>query len=1117
MNIDFKCEQSRIVIINSNGNVSYDDSSSYKMEMVLTHLVKNITKKISIIDNKIDIQDFLKTLSSLEKGKWIVQLTIGKGKELRIYNVKLDPLFKSINSPFFEVGYEKNECLLLVKPKKIVFTFLELNKCILTLKSSELLQVDIEKIYFKALTDVNIDFKISDEQIMIDLTSISRSDFIDEYYLDIQYSDDISDYESNIICSNTEHKDQNHSLCLNDESNKELRVSSKGKLSIVDSRLNDVMIDMKTIYKSNKKFDLYIQNQQGELEKVCSDLKNSSIDYIFEKINNIIKDTRKFYESNFYIYSPVGGFYKIEFDENFAGKLNRFRENKYIILANENNSMFCRSRGFVSEVPIFGLVKPTETIKNQLILMSPFYHYYLINSFYFVHRRTKTKINSVPFLQEGDLIKINLSKLNESIYKLRGLYDLYVEYTFGDKLSIKKVTDSMNSEDFSLEDNIFSHDFSVYQKLYIAKDRGITVYGSSLNAKVENIRENKDFVILNYQLLLSSLEIDKVKLGKVSIKNTVTLVTYKLDDSFLEKYNNGFLVYISKNELLKKMSAISNQKFCIEINFFHKEQNYLIQINENNFEKFPPQKYKRYPEFQLSEDSSIHFSFLRNDLLFYISSNKSINTINIRKNVLILENLFDEEVKLVGLKGNQIHEISKGEKKGKYLNFVINENFLNSLKMNNGNFKLFVVDKKNNLISINKGKLNKKTVSYKNCTDGAYKFSFFTRSEQLYLDCRYLVTSINRKYRFKNLIAQLSAFISRKIFKSTIWLVGENFGISHHDNGYMFFKSFMNSKVPEKSYFVTRQLSDFEQNTRLVAYDSFKHLYLYHASSKLVVSHGVRDVIPSLYHYDKKNEKPIYHLQHGIIAMKKVYFSPNSYNGKMRKMVVSSQKEANILMEQMNFEAKNILVSGLTRYDYLDDSSKKTESREVFLMPTWREWLVESDNIFEQSDFYKHYVQLLNDSELSVFFAKHNIILKFLPHIEMRRRYGKYFTSSFENIVIVDSKKESVQDLIKSASLLITDYSSVAFDFSYLDKPVIFFQFDNMEYMTKRGAFIDFNKELFGPKCSTYEELKTTIMHLVENNFSVDDNYKNLANQYFDFHDKENFFRTYQGIKRDSI
>lgn len=45
MNIDFKCEQSRIVIINSNGNVSYDDSSSYKMEMVLTHLVKNITKK----------------------------------------------------------------------------------------------------------------------------------------------------------------------------------------------------------------------------------------------------------------------------------------------------------------------------------------------------------------------------------------------------------------------------------------------------------------------------------------------------------------------------------------------------------------------------------------------------------------------------------------------------------------------------------------------------------------------------------------------------------------------------------------------------------------------------------------------------------------------------------------------------------------------------------------------------------------------------------------------------------------------------------------------------------------------------------------------------------------
>jgi CDP-glycerol glycerophosphotransferase (TagB/SpsB family) len=1117
MNIDFKCEQSRIVIIDSKGNVSYDDSSSYKMEIVLTHLVKNITKKISIIDNKIDIQDFFKTLFCLEKGKWIAQLTIGNDKELLIYNVKMDLLFKNINSPFFEVDYEKNECLLLVKPKKIVFTFIELNKSILVLKASNLSQVKIKKIYFKALTDINIDFKISDEQIMIDLTQILRLDYIDEYYLEIQYSDDVSDYESNIICSNTEQKDQSYSLYLNDESKKELRVSSKGKLSIVDSRLNNVMIDMKTIEESKKIFELYIQTPQGELEKICSDFKNSSLDFIFEKINKIIKYTRNFCESNFYIYSSVGEFYRIEFDENFAGKLNRFGENKFIILANENNSMFCRSREVISEVPIFGLVKTSKTIKYQLVLMSPFYRYYLINNFYFVHRRTKTKTNLIPFLQEGDLIKINLSELNESIYKLRGLYDLYVEYTFGNKLFIKKVTDSMNSADFSLENNIFSHDFSVYQKLYIAKDRGITIYGSSLNAKVDYIHENENFVILNYQFLLSSPELDMVKTGEVSIKNALTLVTYKLDDSFFEKHDNGFLVYISKNELLKKMSVITNQNFYIEINCIHKEQDYLIQINENNFEKFPPQKYKRYPEFQLSEDSSVHFSFLRNDLLFYISANKSIDIINIRKNVLTLENLFDEEVKLVGLKGNQIHEISKGEKKGKYLNFVIDENFLNSLKMNNGNFKLFVMDEKNNLISITKGKLNNKTISYKNCTDGAYKFSFFTRSEQLYLDCRYLVTSIDRKYRFKNLIAQLSSFISRKIFKSTIWLVGENLGISHHDNGYMFFKSFMNSKVPEKSYFVTRQLSDFEQNTHLVAYDSFKHLYLYHASSKLVVSHGVRDVIPSLYHYDKKNEKPIYHLQHGITAMKKVFFSPNSYNGKMRKMVVSSQKEATILKDQMKFKAENILISGFTRYDYLDDRSKKAETREVLLMPTWREWLVENDNIFEKSDFYKYYIQLLNDSELSEILGRHNIVLKFLPHIEMRRRYEKYFDSNFENIVIVDSKKESVQDLIKSSSLLITDYSSVAFDFAYLNKPVIFFQFDEMEYLTKRGAFIDFNKELFGPKCSTYEELKATLFDLLENDFSVDDSYKKLANQYFDFHDKENFFRTYQGIKRDSI
>ena len=43
---------------------------------------------------------------------------------------------------------------------------------------------------------------------------------------------------------------------------------------------------------------------------------------------------------------------------------------------------------------------------------------------------------------------------------------------------------------------------------------------------------------------------------------------------------------------------------------------------------------------------------------------------------------------------------------------------------------------------------------------------------------------------------------------------------------------------------------------------------------------------------------------------------------------------------------------------------------------------------------------------------------------------------------------------------MITDYSSVAFDFSFLNKPVIYYQFDRNEFLGKEASHIDIEKEL---------------------------------------------------------
>lgn len=71
----------------------------------------------------------------------------------------------------------------------------------------------------------------------------------------------------------------------------------------------------------------------------------------------------------------------------------------------------------------------------------------------------------------------------------------------------------------------------------------------------------------------------------------------------------------------------------------------------------------------------------------------------------------------------------------------------------------------------------------------------------------------------------------------------------------------------------------------------------------------------------------------------------------------------------------------------------------------------------------------------------------------------------------------SIEDLYQVSDLLITDYSSVMFDFALLDKPMIFFAYDLEEYRDQlRGMYVDFEKEAPGPLVRTTGEVIAAIL-----------------------------------------
>src|SRR5699024_6201365 len=77
-------------------------------------------------------------------------------------------------------------------------------------------------------------------------------------------------------------------------------------------------------------------------------------------------------------------------------------------------------------------------------------------------------------------------------------------------------------------------------------------------------------------------------------------------------------------------------------------------------------------------------------------------------------------------------------------------------------------------------------------------------------------------------------------------------------------------------------------------------------------------------------------------------------------------------------------------------------------------------------------------------------------------------------------------ELLMRSSLLITDYSSVAWDFYYLKKPVAFFQFDYATYEELQGSYIDLKKDLFGEKFTDADTLIKAIKAYIAKDFKLD-------------------------------
>jgi CDP-glycerol glycerophosphotransferase len=103
----------------------------------------------------------------------------------------------------------------------------------------------------------------------------------------------------------------------------------------------------------------------------------------------------------------------------------------------------------------------------------------------------------------------------------------------------------------------------------------------------------------------------------------------------------------------------------------------------------------------------------------------------------------------------------------------------------------------------------------------------------------------------------------------------------------------------------------------------------------------------------------------------------------------------------------------------------------------------------------------------------------------------------YENNIINASSYPDIQELYLITDILITDYSSVLFDFAVMERPIIFYAYDLEEYKNDiRGAYLDYEQEVPGKIVKSQKELFDAIEKIETLNLKYKDKLSEFKDKY---------------------
>lgn len=347
---------------------------------------------------------------------------------------------------------------------------------------------------------------------------------------------------------------------------------------------------------------------------------------------------------------------------------------------------------------------------------------------------------------------------------------------------------------------------------------------------------------------------------------------------------------------------------------------------------------------------------------------------------------------------------------------------------------------------------------------------------------KHLINSINAIFYY------IKTYFCKKDEK--LWVFGAWKGNNYSDNSKYLYEYVTNHEKKINAIWITKNEKIYEtlnkQNKKVQLWPTKEAKKTLEKASVIIQTEGNRDVgqyrpgnclIIQLWHGIPIKKLDWYKnysaLKRRIIEIegdnhkKSIWFSPSKYYSDKMK-------------ELWNIPEKNIILAGYPRNDSFFQQRESQVLKKIkkdfpkhkyyIYLPTHRNFGKDFDVEFVLSGLIK----------LEKTLIENNIMLLYKPHFnetKILKEAIKNKKLKFKKIIIADSEEYSdVYEYLHGFDCLISDYSSIIYDFLVTKKPIILFNYDLDKYSKQdAGIFEEYYKYKVGPFCDNWEELADNI------------------------------------------